>query len=288
MVIGGLLVVASGCSTKGTAGAKSASVAVSAAGTAASAQGTGSSAAIDGGNGVSIDRVRLVVREVELEAPEGAVCPSTSSGSGDGATDTGSGTGSGSSTGTGSGSGMAASTGSGSGSDSSGTGIDGKGSDGDCEFGGGPFLVDLSGSGLDSGIHWVAAIEAPAGTYEESKIVINTLPAALAGADAGLAEMAAANASIIVDGTLNATPFTFATPIEVQQKREGAITIDPATSTNLTLDVDPSGWFKAADGSLLSPTDPTATGAILANIRASIRIVHDNNRDGKDDEHPTP
>lgn len=274
LMVGGLVALAGGC-TKATGGGQSVRVGVSAASTASAAtQGSGSTVAIDGGNGLSIDRVRMVVRRVELEAPEGSVCTPASSGSDDDASNDGGGADT-SATATTSGD-------SGSGSD------DGGDDAGECEFGGGPFLVDLSGSGLDTGIHWVATIDVPAGTYAESKIVINTIPAGKAGSDAGLEAMAAAHASILVDGTLNESPFTFSTPFEVQQQREGAIVIDPATSNNLTLDVDPSGWFRAADGSLLSPTDATATGAILANIRASIRILHDDDRDGKDDDHPTP
>lgn len=237
LLLTGLLVASTGCKSYG----KMTSVAFSAA-TLAKASAT-LPAALDGGNGLTIDRIRVVVRRVEVEAPEGGCTVSA-------------------------------------------TGMEesGGGDVGDCEFSGGPFLVDLSGAALDGGIHWVATIEVPAGTFDEVKFDINTIPAELAGTDAGLKAMADAHASIIVDGTLMEAPFTFSTPIEVAQKREGPIAIGGSSATNLTLDVDPSGWFKAADGTLLSPGDPTALGAILANIRASIRIVHDDDRDGLDDE----
>jgi hypothetical protein len=39
---------------------------------------------------------------------------------------------------------------------------------------------------------------------------------------------------------------------------------------------------------MLDPADPTARGAILANIRASIRILHDDDGDGHDDDDHGP
>jgi hypothetical protein len=155
---------------------------------------------------------------------------------------------------------------------------------GECEVEGGPFLVDLSGEALASGVHWVAELDVPAGTWHEVKFVINTINAEKAGGDAGLLEMVDAHASILVDGTRDGAPFTFSLPLEVQQKREGDIVVDPSTGANVTLDVDPSGWFKAADGSRLDPEDPTARGAIIQNVKASIRVLHDDDGDGHDDD----
>jgi hypothetical protein len=97
--------------------------------------------------------------------------------------------------------------------------------------------------------------------------------------------MAAAHASIRVDGTMDGVGFTFSTPMALKQEREGPIVVDPKTGANVTLDFDASGWFKAADGGKLDPTDPADRGQILANIRASIRVVSDDDHDGKEDGH---
>jgi hypothetical protein len=182
--------------------------------------------------------------------------------------------------------------GDGSGSGDSG-GDDGSGDDGggECEIEAGPFLVDLSGDTLTGPVHWVATVDVPFGTYQEIKFKVNTISAAKAGTDAGLLAMVDAHASILVEGTRSTTvngttttaPFSFSTPMEVAQKREGAIVV--AEGANVTLDVDPSGWFKAADGTMLDPADATARGAIEANIRASIRVLQDDDEDGHDDGH---
>jgi hypothetical protein len=95
--------------------------------------------------------------------------------------------------------------------------------------------------------------------------------------------MAAAHASILVDGTMDGVAFQFSTPMALTQKREGALVVDADTGANVTLDFDASTWFKTADGGKLDPTDPTDQGAILANIRASIRVVSDDDHDGEED-----
>ena len=213
---------------------------------------------IDAGNGISIDRLRVVVSRFEIEGSP-ACAPATP-----------------------------ASSGSSGGSGQMGKSMDGsddsEGDGSDCEVEKGPLLVDLSGADLAGGVHPVAGIDVPSGTYEEIKFQIHAIDAAQAGASAALGEMAAAGASILVDGTLGGKAFQFKSAIAVAQKREGTIVVDPSTGANVTLDVDPSGWFKAADGSKLDPSDAAAAPAIEANIRASIRVVHDDDRDGKDDE----
>ena len=214
---------------------------------------------IDGGNGISIDRIRLVVKKFEIEGAP-ACAPAAS----------------------GSSSGMGGSSGSGGmgGSD------DGSGSDdGECEIESGPFLVDLSGSDLAIGVHPVTGIDVPSGTYEELRFQVHVIDASQAGTSAGLAAMAAAGASILVDGTQGGAAFQFKSAITVDQKREGTIVVDPSTGVNVTLDLDASGWFKAADGSKLDPADAAAGSAIDANIRSSVRVVHDDDHDGEDDDH---
>jgi hypothetical protein len=76
-------------------------------------------------------------------------------------------------------------------------------------------------------------------------------------------------------------PFTFSTPMDVRQKREGKLVVGEGSS--VTLDFDPTHWFDGPSGRL-DPTDPTNRWAILANIRSSIRILKDTDRDGDDDD----
>jgi hypothetical protein len=251
-----------------------------------------STTAIDAGNGLSIERLRLVVARVELEGepacaatsgPSGPSGPTGPSGMSD---PTGMSPVAGHALSTGPSAGKADEDGH---DADDGFPADHDGGPGDCTLRAGPFLVDLSGASLTGGVHFVAAVDVPFGTYEEVKFKLNTISAADAGANAGLLAMADAHASILVEGTRSTTangvtttaPFSFSTPMEAVQKHEGAIAVN--AGSNVTLDVDPSGWFKAADGSLLDPADPAAQGAILANVRASIRVLEDDDHDGHDD-----
>lgn len=160
------------------------------------------------------------------------------------------------------------------------------GDDGACELAFGPFDVDLAGSALSGGVDFAFSAPIPAGTYREVSISVNTVPATRAAGNPVLEALAAAHASILVDGFVQETstlarPFTFSTPLEVKQKRERDLVIGP--SSNVTLTFDPSAWF-LSNGARLDPADPTAQGAILANIRASLRLLHDDDHDGLDDD----
>lgn len=221
-------------------------------------------AQLDAGNGVVVDRIRIVVREFEVEGEPACGAPSSGSSAASG-------------TGMGLVPGRAADRGS---SDGGGSGKD----DGECEIESGPFLVDLAGDALAAGVHPVAGIDVPAGTYEELRFDVHVIDAAEAGTDAALLAMAQAGASILVNGTVDGAPFEFKSAISVSQKREGAIVVDPETGANVTLDLDPSGWFKAADGSRLDPADPSARSAIESRIQASLRVLCDRDHDGEDDE----
>ncbi|MCA1826162.1 MAG: hypothetical protein ABR567_22305 [Myxococcales bacterium] len=143
----------------------------------------------------------------------------------------------------------------------------------------GPFLVDLSGTTLDSGAPaQLAAASLPAGTYREIKFKIHR-PESSESSDAGIQAMATAGASIVADGTIDGAAFSFSTPMDVEQEVEGSF--DLASGSNLTLNVDPSGWF---GGSVrLDPRDASVRGQIESNIQHSFKAFKDDNHDGHDD-----
>jgi hypothetical protein len=151
--------------------------------------------------------------------------------------------------------------------------------------------VDLEGSDLVGGIHQVFDVEIPEGTYDDVRFVINTLSRHQAAGDGGLSEMKDLHASIAADGSFGGSPFRFTTSIHLQQKQEGPFTVGQGTK-NITLTVDPSGWFVGGHGQVLDPTDPRNRGRILANVRCSVRMSseapdHDGRqlrRDFEDDE----
>jgi hypothetical protein len=146
----------------------------------------------------------------------------------------------------------------------------------------GPFLVDLSGQQLAGGIREAFDWAVPAGTYRQIKFAINTLSKPLASLSPGLAEMKALHASIAVDGFLDGKPFRFVTPMHLEQNREGTLQVGPGTA-NITLVVDPRGWFVGGQGQILDPRDRRDRGDILEAIRCSIRMFPDKDRKGDED-----
>lgn len=234
----GLVAACSGSSNKG-------GLSVSA--RAAVTAGAASAAGLDLGNGIVVQRVRLVVRHVEVEGPETE----------------------------------------GKGSCSGQDGLDDHEEDSadNCqdELKFGPFLVDLSGASLGGAVHHQFDVTVPAGTYEEIDVEVGPIPAARAGADAGLKEMADLGASLAVDGTLDGQAFRFTAPLETEQEREGTVAVDGSAA--ITFDFDPTGWFGGTGAARLDPTVAANADAILANVRASLRVVHDDDRDGCDDDH---
>jgi hypothetical protein len=253
-----LALASSACSSNDTKG-----LAVSAR-ASATASGVGPSG-LTLPDGITLSRVRMAVQRISVEgddpenacstaAPAPAPVPAVMASSHDGGPGPG-------------------------GGNVSGGGLD----DGACEGSFGPFDVDLAGSALHGAVTFAFDAPIPAGTYEELAIRVNTVPKSRAGGNQVLLDLAAANASILVDGFVEVptSTFTFSTPLEVTQKREGKIVIGP--SSNVTLDFDPTHWFDGPSGRL-DPADPSAQGAILANIRASIRILKDDDHDGVDDD----
>jgi hypothetical protein len=161
------------------------------------------------------------------------------------------------------------------------------GDDGKCDFAFGPFDVDLAGSALTGAVAFAFDVPVPAGTYEEVGIDVGMVSTTAAGDNPVLQALAADTASIVVDGWVQldpstSKPFSFQTSMHVRQKREGQIAI--GNGSNVTLDFDPSGWFTGPGGVRLDPNDSTVRGDILANIRASIRLISDDDHDGTDDD----
>jgi hypothetical protein len=152
------------------------------------------------------------------------------------------------------------------------------------EFEAGPFLLDLSGAALSGTVQQVAVASVPTGTYREVKFEIHKPDASEPGvpANAGLAAMATAQASIIVEGLIDGAPYTFTTGLDVEQKFEGVYNIGSGTP-NLTLNLDASTWFGGSGALRLDPRDSAKKSAIETNIKASMKVFDDDDRDGHED-----
>jgi hypothetical protein len=243
---------------------------------------------LDVGNGIVIDRVRVVILKVKLEGERaGAPDAGTHGGADDaaghhlvasssGGSDDGADAGRGDDAGRGGDDGR--------GSDAGRGGNAGRGGDDDAdEVRVGPFLVDLAGDALaGGGLNHILDGIVPAGTYRELKVVVGVASPAQAGSDVALADMN--GHSVIVDGKVDGKSFTFESSLHAELELETTLTVGAGgNAANLTLSVDPSAWLKAADGTLLDPTAAASKAQIEANIKASLDAFDDDDRDGHDD-----
>jgi hypothetical protein len=212
---------------------------------------------LDLGNGIVVSRVRVTVQRIALEGAQGATPDAGTGGSDDPA-----------------GHSLVAVADHGGGDD--------QGDDDTDEVKVGPFLVDLTGDKLTTGISQVFDSDVPAGTYREIKVVIAPVATSDAGSDTGLADMS--GESVIVDGTVDGTAFSFQSTIHVAQKQESTIVVtSDGSSSNVTLTVDPRTWFVASDGSRLDPSAAALKSQIEDNIRRSVKAFCDHDRNGEDD-----
>ncbi len=157
--------------------------------------------------------------------------------------------------------------------------VERKGAATEVEISQGPLLLDVGGDALSGALLQLVSANVPAGTYDRLKLDIHRVDAAPAGAFDDLVKQ---GASILLEGTIDDQPFTFASALEAELEHEGQFEIGSGAS-NITLTLDASRWFVAADGSRLDPRESSARGMIEANIRASISAFEDDDEDGVED-----
>ncbi|HZR07555.1 MAG TPA: hypothetical protein VFA79_03170 [Myxococcales bacterium] len=146
------------------------------------------------------------------------------------------------------------------------------------EMASGPYLLDLQGASLDSGsVSKLLDASVAAGTYSEIQFQVHKPDNTEHGANADLADMIAANASIIADGTIDGVPFSFTSAVTAEQKFEGTLVL--AEGSNLTLNVDAASWFTSG-GSRLDPRSESNRSQIENNIQQSFQAFRDDNHDG--------
>jgi hypothetical protein len=251
------LLICAAVAAAGCGGSKS-NLSLSAKGNAQAAASPEASAptSLDLGNGISLERVRIVVRKLKLEGTLAAADGGTTAASSTPAVrDAG---------------------------DDGNTDME-REHDRDDEPVLGPLLVDLSAATLAGGLEQVFDGVVPPGTFHEVKFVVGPVTAAKAGSDEKLAEMASQKASIIIEGTVDTKPFTFVSSLTAELEKEGDIVVSDAKSNNVTLSIDPKSWFGGTAGGRLDPSDAANKQAIEANIKASIDAFADDDKSGDDD-----
>jgi hypothetical protein len=251
------------CSKSGAGQLSVSAQAVTSADTGAADAGA-SSGSLDLGQGISVSNVQFVVKRITLHLPE----LESLDGGGDGGTDSDGGTDDSSSLVT---SRSSADQGRGE------SEIEDESEDDEVKIG--PFLVDLSGDALANQTLTKVfdSADVLAGTFREIKIVI-------APVDSLVADGSSVTISGTLDGgTADAKEFTFKSSLHAAHKIESEVTVSEDGSQNVTLTIDPSGWFKDSAGNRLDPTDPSNKSQIENNIKRSIKGFCDRDRDGEDD-----
>ena len=102
--------------------------------------------------------------------------------------------------------------------------------------------------------------------------------------------LAGSRYSIIIDGTVYKTglapqTFTFRSQDDAKQRIDlvpALVVAEGSTNVNATMLVSSADWFKSGSV-LLDPTDPNNASVISNNLKASIRVFKDNNKDGSKD-----
>ncbi len=150
----------------------------------------------------------------------------------------------------------------------------------------GPFLVNLN---LAGGLTEIATGDLPNGTYDKIKFEIHK--AEDDGETHGDTAFYNGPAdderfSFIISGTYNDTAFTYKSQKGVEQESDlnpPIVISDSLKDVNVTLIVNPSGWFKK-NGNFLDPRNEANRSDIDDNIKNSFRkAVEDDDHDGHED-----
>jgi hypothetical protein len=150
--------------------------------------------------------------------------------------------------------------------------------------GNGPFLLHLAGAALDGGVTQEFSIEVPAGTYDELRFIVHKLED---GQRIGVPELDRPRASIAMSLTVDGTDhLTFTSELNEAQRFGGTFVVEEgSTPDNVTISIDPSGWFQDGNG-FLDPRDAGSRQGIEDAIRTSIDAFEDDDRNGLRDDGP--
>jgi hypothetical protein len=145
-----------------------------------------------------------------------------------------------------------------------------------------PVIVELAGGQLEGGVHPVLDAEASSGTYDELAFRIRPPTGAQDGAQMP-------GISIAIEGSVQGRPFQLTAALEAEHRLQGQFVAD-SNGRNLTINVDPSGWFLSG-ARVLDPFDPSDCAVIAANVGSSLSAFQDDDELGyenRDDGVPPP
>jgi hypothetical protein len=153
-----------------------------------------------------------------------------------------------------------------------------------------PSVVSLP---VNGGVATALNVTIPAGTYSALEAKIRAVKSNQGHNGAGTAAFLAAHpdlagVSVRVEGTYNGKAFTYtAAPRAELEIKFNPDLVVAGTAANITVNIDIARWFKTSSGALIDPATAldgkSNANLVAANIRASIRAFHDDDRDGHDD-----
>ncbi len=151
----------------------------------------------------------------------------------------------------------------------------------------GPFVVYLD---LTGGVHNIAIGAIPPGTYDRVKFKIHKPEDNETPPDPEFKIGTGGNErfSVIIKGRYHDSSFVYRTKKDIEQEMNlnpPLVIVDSLSNVNVTLLVNPSGWFRDQNGAFLDPTLESNEDEIDDNIRDSFKkAVRDDDEDGDDDE----
>jgi len=157
-----------------------------------------------------------------------------------------------------------------------------------------PMVLELS---LNGSIQNVGSIAVPYGSYSRIEYDVHRVEqpeiTALPAADqAQFAEfLSGERYSIIINGISYMTgsapdTFTYRSKVDAKQKVDFSPTIDVSESSpsvNASVVISSAQWFRNQLGALVNPKDTNNEGIIDENLKTSIKVYKDNNKDGSKD-----
>jgi hypothetical protein len=151
----------------------------------------------------------------------------------------------------------------------------------------GPILLDLPLGGA-GGAARSFSVQVPPGTYDEVEFEIHK-PSHDEDAAFVQAHPDFDGVSVMVTGTYNGHPFSYATDLDAEEEIELSppLVTTESAATDLTLFVDLDRWFRDGTGSLVDPESANAGNAneslVENNIESTLHAFEDENQDGADD-----
>lgn len=158
----------------------------------------------------------------------------------------------------------------------------------------GPFVLSLN---LTGSLQQVTVSDIPLGTYKEVKFKIHRiqqsdLDSLTSSEQQQFADFIADGGySIIIEGNKfsndTATPFTFKSSLNAVMEIEFSpvLIVDSNNpNPNLTLEINSGNWFTSFNGNLLDPDDQSNKSTIEKNIKKSVHVYEDSDRDGHEDD----